>query len=211
MASYDMPPHWYKRNAHGQETSKEWEWWEARQIHCSFSLFVFIIFQGKELLEGRVFSVCLISNWKSSGCWGNVVDRSNGLQMHRLSSVLDVWPPMLPAPTASDLPADGFKWTAESTWGLGGLLHSVFHGNRDLLTQQQHDIAHKLCLCLPSSVGMGHGRKALTLKPMMYIHCLFHPCWDRSSYFNASLKNIDILEEEMHPEVVSVLCDHAAG
>lgn len=76
---------------------------------------------------------------------------------------------MLPAPTASDLPADGFEWTAESTWGLGGLLCSVFHGNGDLSAEQHHDIAHKLCLCLPWSVDMGHGRKALTLKPT----CIF--------------------------------------
>lgn len=180
MASYGMPPHWCKRNAHGQEPSKEEEWQEARQMHWSFSFFVFIIFQGKELLEERVFIVCLISTWKSSCCWGNVVGRSNGLHIHRLSSVLDASPPMLPAPTVSDLPADGFKWTAESTWGLGGPLCSVFHGTRDLLAQQQHDIAHKLCLCLPCSVGMGHRRKALILKPTVYIHCLFHPCLDRT-------------------------------
>lgn len=54
MASYGMPPHRCKRNAHGQEPSKEEEWQEARQMHSSFSFFVFIIFQGKELLEERV-------------------------------------------------------------------------------------------------------------------------------------------------------------
>lgn len=34
----------------------------------------------------------------------------------------------------------------------------------------------------------------------MYIHYLFHPCSDRSYYRNASLDNIDILEEETYPE-----------
>lgn len=33
----------------------------------------------------------------------------------------------------------------------------------------------------------------------MYIHYLLHPCSDRSYYRNASLDNMDILEEETYP------------
>lgn len=135
--------------------------------------------------------------------WWDDADRSNGLQMHRLSSMLDVSSPMLPAPTVSDLPIDGFKWMSEFTWGLGGLLCSVFHGNRGLLAQKQHNIAHKLWLCLLCAVGTAHRRKALTSKLMVYIHCLFHPCLDRGYYVNVLLNNMDIPEVEIHPEVVS--------
>lgn len=90
--------------------------------------------------------------------------------------MLGVSSPTLPAPTVSDLPVDlnGFKWMSESTWGLGGLLCSVSHRNRDLLAQKQHDIAHKLRLCLLCAGGTAHGRKALTLKLTVYSHCFIH-------------------------------------
>lgn len=105
--------------------------------------------------------------------------------------------PMLPAPTVSDLPTDGFKWTAESTRCLGGLSSRVFHGPNS--RHSSNMILLESCASVYFVLWvLGVGERHQHLRPTVHIHCMFYPCPDRRDCSNASLNNMDIFKEEMH-------------